>query len=348
MRGAGRFSVLCGLALLMLQPVDAAARQLAFSRQVEKAAIEYGYRFNDAEGRDRALRFRLAEGAVLRGHREYRPIDSPEVAASLKRRVEQTLDEYVRPLGGTITVNVQRKKGSLSVHYEVKLPPNRATPAVEAEVERRAESATAETYAAFYNVRDTNASEVRPDFERIVARSAADLKPISDAIAAQTTDERERIALALAFVQSIPYAVPQGRSQGGFVMPAAFFDINRGDCDVKSAALAAILQSLLPQRSIAMVLPPEHALLAIDIPSVEDEAKIVVDGRSYVLLEPTGPALWPIGRVAEETGRKMSGTLSEVIILPRSGDGTSRTARKSGSPITIGGKAWSDGKVTGN
>jgi hypothetical protein len=75
--------------------------------------------------------------------------------------------------------------------------------------------------------------------------------------------------------------------------------------------------SLLPNRSIVMVLPPEHALLAVDIPSAGDEAKIVVNGRSYVLLEPTGPALWAIGRVAEETGRKMSGTTSETVVLPR-------------------------------
>lgn len=302
--------------LAMLLVPAASAKQVVFGRQLDKGAVEYSYRFNDSEGRVQSLRFRLPEEVVLRGHREYRPIDSPEVANSLKKRVEQSLDEYVRPLGGTITVNVERKKGSLSVHYEVKLPPNRATATVEAEVERRAETATSETYAAYYNVRDGAGAEVRPDFARIVPRAAVDLKPVAEAIAAQTSDERERIALALAFIQSIPYAVPDRRSQGGFVMPAAFFDLNRGDCDVKSAALAAILMTLLPNRSIAIVLPPEHALLAIDIPSAGDEAKIVVNGRSYVLLEPTGPALWAIGRVAEETGRKMSGTTSETVVLP--------------------------------
>ncbi|BBK30605.1 hypothetical protein EDC65_1957 [Stella humosa] len=310
-------SASAALLAMLLAPPLAAAKQIGFARQVDKGTVEYSYSFNDAEGRLQRLTFRLPEAAVTRGHREYRPIDSPEVATSLKRRVEQSLDEFVRPLGGTITVNVERKKGSLSVHYEVKLPPNRATASVEAEVERRAETATSETYAAFYNVRDASGVEVRPDFARIVPRAMADLKPIADAIAAQTTDERQRIALALAFVQSIPYAVPDRRTQGGFVMPAAFFDLNRGDCDVKSAALAAILMTLLPNRSIVMVLPPEHALLAIDIPSAGDEAKIVVNGRSYVLLEPTGPALWPIGRVAEETGRKMTGTTSETVVLPR-------------------------------
>ncbi len=305
------------LLAMLLAPVGVAAKQVRFGRHVDKGIVEYAYKFNDSEGRIQSLRFRLPEAIVLRGHREYRPIDSPEVANSLKKRVEQTIDEYVRPLGGTITVNVERKKGSLSVHYEVKLPPNRATSAVEAEVERRAETATSETYAAFFNVREAPGAEVRPDFARIVPRAAADLKPVAEAIAAQTTDERERIALALAFIQSIPYAVPDRQSQGGFVMPAAFFDLNRGDCDVKSAALAAILMTLLPNRSIVMVLPPEHALLAVDIPSAGDEAKIVVNGRSYVLLEPTGPSLWPIGRVAEETGRKMSGTTSETVVLPR-------------------------------
>lgn len=306
----------------------AEARQVLFSREVAGGEVAYRYSFNDADGRLRTLSFAIDEAQVQRGHREYRPIDSPEVAASLKRRVERSLEEYVRPLGGSITVEVRRKRGSLSVHYEVKLPPNRAVPAVEAEVERRAESAMAETYATYFNVREANGTEVRPDFARIVQRYVEIMRPVADAIAAETSSERERIAVALAFVQTVPYAVLERRSQRGFVMPTAFLDLNRGDCDVKSVALAAILMSLVPDRSLVLVLPPEHALLAIDVPSEGDEAKLVVDGRSYVLLEPTGPALWPIGRVAAETGKKMAGTTSEVIALPRPVPEPVRPARK--------------------
>lgn len=313
---------------------DAAARQLLFSRQVADGGVQYRYSFNDAEGQVRTLKFTLDEALVQRGHREYRPIDSPEVAASLKRRVTSSIEEYIRPLGGSITVDVQRKRGSLSVHYEVKLPPNRAVPAVEAEVERRAESAMAETYANYFNVRDPKGTEVRPDFARIVQRYVEVLKPIADGIAAETKTDRERIAMALAFVQTIPYAVLERRNQGGFVMPTAFFDLNRGDCDVKSVALAAILMSLVPDRSLVLVLPQEHALLAIDIPSEGDEAKLVVDGRSYVLVEPTGPALWPIGRVAGDTGKKMAGTTSEVIVLPRPAPELTLPARKPVAPGT--------------
>ena len=163
------------IAALLLSAFGADAKQLGFARQLDKGAIEYSYRFYDADGREQALRFRLPEMAVVRGHREYRPIDSPEVATTLKRRVAQSIEAYVRPLGGTIEVTVERSKGSLSVHYEVKLPPNRATPAVEAEVERRAESATSETYADFFNVRDASGVEVRPDFARIVPHDHLDV-----------------------------------------------------------------------------------------------------------------------------------------------------------------------------
>jgi len=310
-----RFPIAALAAVLALAcvAVSADAKQLVFRRAVGDGWVGFGYEFLDAEGRKRALSFRLADTWIARGHREYRPIDSPEVAAMLRARLSKSLGEFAAPLGGTTKIDVKRSKGAISVLYEVQLPPNRATAANEAEIVRRAESTISGTYRDFFNVRDKKGEQVRPDFERIAPRYARMVKPIAEAIQRQATDERERLALALAFVQSVPYAELAGRSQGGFALPTAFFDLNRGDCDVKTAALSAILMTLLPERAQVIVLPPEHALLGIAIEPAEGDATMMADGVQYVLLEPTGPALWPVGKLARETAQKLEGIVAETI-----------------------------------
>ena len=126
------------------------------------------------------------------------------------------------------------------------------------------------------------------------------LRPVSDAIALQTQGmaKREAINYALHFLQSIPYSrlkSRDGKGLLGFVAPLTLLDLNRGDCDTKSTALAALLRNLFPTLKMKMVLVPGHAFLAIDLPARRGDDTLVVDGHRYVVVEPTGPSLAPVG-----------------------------------------------------
>lgn len=79
------------------------------------------------------------------------------------------------------------------------------------------------------------------------------------------------------------------------------FDINRGDCDTKSTAMAAILRNLFPDMKMIMVLVPNHAFLAVAMPKQPGDQYLRFDGTDYVVLEAAGPALTPVGRAYPAT-----------------------------------------------
>jgi hypothetical protein len=70
--------------------------------------------------------------------------------------------------------------------------------------------------------------------------------------------------------------------------------------------MAALLRAYNPRVDVQMVYLPEHALLGVDMLTLnlrgnENEISLNYDGTSYVLLEPTGPAQFSVGEVANTT-----------------------------------------------
>jgi len=156
-------------------------------------------------------------------------------------------------------------------------------------------------YVARRNKTNKSILEVRIDFVQVVIDETVGIRPVAKAIANKTRglSDRQVIAYALRFLQLIPYDNLKSRDALGaigFVAPLTLLDINKGDCDTKSAALAALIRNLLPDVRMIMGLVPEHAFLALNIPSKPDDAIINVKGLDYVVVEPTGPALSVVGQ----------------------------------------------------
>jgi len=102
-------------------------------------------------------------------------------------------------------------------------------------------------------------------------------------------------------VQSIPYAKLESRltsSGAGFSPPLDLLYRNKGDCDSKVTLTAAILRALMPRINLTIIYIDNHALLGIDILPEGDEVTIVKDDITYVVAEPTGPAILALGQVA--------------------------------------------------
>lgn len=110
---------------------------------------------------------------------------------------------------------------------------------------------------------------------------------------------------ALALVQGgLEYRSPSpleaGRQTLGFYTPPRALEKGYGDCDTKSALLAAILRNL-GESEIIGVRVPNHYLLGIARVPREGEAYLNYQGRPYVLLEAAGPAQRRPGDIADKT-----------------------------------------------
>ena len=146
-----------------------------------------------------------------------------------------------------------------------------------------------------------NVQGVKPNHTRIAKQSVPDFKPLKELLIEKAGGKNVRWAtnFSLSFVQSIPYSTLESRvtsSGAGFVTPAKLLWENQGDCDSKVTLLSSLLRAQMPRIGIVMVFIEKHALIGIAIPAMPGEATIVHNGFTYVLAEPTGPAMLPLGQ----------------------------------------------------
>ncbi len=157
--------------------------------------------------------------------------------------------------------------------------------------------------------RADQAPRLRVDVPRVVERNRARVKPVAVALrrlaAEQGRDTEWMMEAAIALVQSgMVYRQPAtwdgGRKILGFYPPLRALERGYGDCDTKSALLAAILQNL-SNRPLVGVHVPQHYLLGMAGTPRSGQAYIVHQGRPYVLVEAAGPAARRPGEVSKTT-----------------------------------------------
>ncbi len=147
------------------------------------------------------------------------------------------------------------------------------------------------------------------DVPTAVRRNRERVRPLAQALqrlaAQQQRDSRWMLETAVALVQGgLDYKQPstwdRGRKIAGFYPPPQALARGYGDCDTKSALLAAILQNLSDTPLIGVHVP-QHYLLGIAGTPRAGQASIQHGGRRYLLIEAAGPARRPPGEVSEVT-----------------------------------------------
>ena len=129
----------------------------------------------------------------------------------------------------------------------------------------------------------------------------------------------ETLGAVLTFVQSaLPYQRPP-KQEGerdilGFYPPPRTLEAGFGDCDSKSALLAAILTNFPGTRMIGVHVP-RHYLVGIARVPRSGDAFIEYRGEPFVLIEPSGPGRLPPGMIAPTTQAALA-TMHDVRIDP--------------------------------
>ncbi len=178
----------------------------------------------------------------------------------------------------------------------------------QAEMDRRTQRYYNERGLRLRNV-PGKAMRLYVDVPMAAHRNRARVQPVASALQ-RLADEHGQDAgwavhAAIALVQTgLPYRQPsswdEGRRIVGFYPPARALERGYGDCDTKSALLAAILLNL-GHEGIIGVRVPQHYLLGIAGTPEPGQAAIEHRGRVYVLVEAAGPALRRPGDIAERT-----------------------------------------------
>ncbi|MGH8519722.1 MAG: hypothetical protein ACREUE_19895, partial [Panacagrimonas sp.] len=147
------------------------------------------------------------------------------------------------------------------------------------------------------------------DIPHVVRRNRSAVQPIVVALRElgreQGFDLDRRLSTATALVQGgfayrVPREMENGRRTLGFYTPPRTMEKGYGDCDTKSALLAAVLAGLGEERVIGVHVPG-HYLLGVAREPRSGEASVEFGGRHYLLLEAAGPAARRPGDVAKAT-----------------------------------------------
>lgn len=288
---------------------SAYARQLSYNTRSLSSGTNIHMLWRDMYGKKRSTAFTVPtydfrEGA--RGFKAYSPTD-------VKRHTYSELKKYARTLeGGGTKVDVKLKhKG---VMYSVQARSQHRLSQVQRQMDYRLDKIQDQYFKerGLKTYTENGTEYVMPDHGSIAKEYVAKMRPVATAIkqANQGKSMRETLDYALNFVQAIPYntLVSRVTSNGqGFATPYGILMNNQGDCDSKSVMYAAIVKNLYPSISVAMIYVPEHAFLAIRVPQGNNDWALRLDGQTYVLTEPAGPALVPVGQVSPNSKKYLQG-----------------------------------------
>lgn len=297
------------LALSLSLGAQAEAQQLEFKSTVRSGDLRLAYRWRDQTGREVNTAFSLSREMVREAESSFADFSLEGMWSAIEAELRDEVARY----GRGARISFVRSTNALAWTLETR--DNATAETLNRRLAERRVAARSGYLARHlrhqvgdYVIIDfAAAARAQKEPLRVVTRALADDRDV-------VNTDRARVARALAFFQSIPYARldPTRRQGGDFLAAPALLAQNRGDCDSKAAALGAVLQSYVPSRKLAVITMPGHAILAVDLPPHPGERTVRTSGRNLVALEVAGPHLAPVGQVAPATERLLASRGVEI------------------------------------
>lgn len=296
------FISLLSLALFLITTVQ--AKQLSFTKQVQKNSYTFSYQWLDHSNVRQSIRFNLTKPALFERFRMLRPYQGEFAQKTILRAIKKQLSK--QPLTGANAIFKQHEGRTV---IQVKGLDEEKVTAAYKEIELIEQEVTKEYFQKNYYQHFTTPDQqtgIKVDHVNIAQTSVADFKALKPLILDKVSIKniRQVTNFVLSFIQSIPYSTLESRltsSGSGFNPPAKLLWENQGDCDSKMTLTATILRALMPRIDMAMIYIDQHAFIGIAIPAKGDEISIEYQNVNYLLAEPTGPALYKLGSLAPES-----------------------------------------------
>lgn len=291
----------------------AQAQQLDFKRISRSGDELLSYRWRDYLRQEHSVSFTLTRQAI----REAEDSFARYSLQDMWQVVERDLRDEVARFGNGARIDLRRTSDGVHWTVEARQPDlDSLTRRVEARLRK-----SRHDYLTRHLRRMVGERRIIVDFAAATSAQQGPLRAVAKALGDMPdvpTEDRGRVALALSFFQEIPYATLDDKQrQGGDFLPAsALLAENRGDCDSKAVALAAVLRNFTRFRKLAVVTMPGHAILGVEMPAEPGDATIRQGGRLYVALEVAGPSILPVGRVGPIATKYLAGLARDIEIWP--------------------------------
>lgn len=283
------------------------AKQLAFSRLEKDNTIEFHYVWQDRAEKQHQLDVSFDKTQffdAFRTFKLYRPEIANRYSVMAMRKQASQIDAR------EADIKVKQNANKISVSIRSRHP--KSIPKWQKQFQQLQRSSFTQYLADNYYIEFENAmgeTGIKPDHVKFARQSQDLLAPLIASfrqLSENSPDRRKTIELVLSWVQSIPYDLLEDRlnSNGsGFSPPNKLLADNKGDCDSKAVLTAALLHGLYPDMPMVFIFLPEHALLGVSLKHKKEESVFMHDQIAYFYLEPTGPALFELGQISDQSKR---------------------------------------------
>ena len=282
------------------------AGQLNYRKSYSGHNVQFYYEWQDLFGEKHKVHFNLPLKDMEQGNREFEAYDNHKASAYIYKRMKSRADELSQ---GGMKIDIRQVGNGIKMEAQG-APEAQLYTALNELKQLQLDARNDYVKGKLYSF--VNETTVMPDHPRIAARYTRAMRPVAEALAAQVRgkSQREVINHVLSFLQTMPYNQLLSRvtSNGaGYQTPYGLLYENRGDCDTKSVAFAAIMRNLYPNLRMVMVYVPGHAFIGMNIPAQNDDVALRLGGTNFVLAEPVGPSLVPVGMIAPDSAAYLRG-----------------------------------------
>lgn len=289
-----------------------AAQSLEIARQGGWSEFVYVYPTHDRQ--QQQLRFMLNSRQLAAGANSFKGFDK----AALQDYLQKGLTQYAESMPQA-KIRIDRIGDSLSFSA-VARDEATAQEAVDL-LKQQTDFLENNFLRERYYIKDQTDRYYMPDHARIIRDYVGPMRPVGKAIVDQSgaRDTRQTADAVLNFIQAIPYDLLEDRTTSngaGFTTPFGLLLQNRGDCDTKTVALAAILRGLYPKLRMMVVYTHQHAFIGLAVPAQSGDRIITVNRRTYVLAEPAGPGLIPIGQLGQASNADLDRDYFSYLEIP--------------------------------
>lgn len=277
------------------------AYQVDFKASAHNGAIQYDYKWFNMKGEPKVASFKLFRSDVQKGIHEFKAYDQQEYETFYQANIQKFI-KFNKPNGmqvdyhpstGQFTFSQRRKVEQKNVDHFMDMLKREQSSAIEKYFKNK-----------YYNY-NTETNELRPAHGTIAKRYVTAMRPVAKALYKESkgTSSRDVTNHVLSFIQSIPYNTlqdPRTSNGAGYQTPYGVIHGNKGDCDSKSVMFASIMRNLYPYARIVVIYVPGHALVGFDYQKGKGDYAIQIGGTTFVLAEPVGPALKPLGQISSQ------------------------------------------------
>ncbi len=276
-------------------------KQLSFTKESVEQGHSFHYTWLDHSQAEQELSFVLTQEGLFDRFRNFKTYQNSYAQKTILRRIKKHMQK--NPIAGVVILYKQQLD---KFSVETKGVDKKKVAKAYQEVVKIEEQVTGDYFNETYYQAFTNhehVSGIKVDHVSIANNSVIDLKALKPIILNKVSikNVRKVTNYVLSFVQSIPYSklVSRPTSSGaGFNPPLRLLWENQGDCDSKMTLTAALLRALMPRIEMALIYIDGHAFIGVNIPAKAGEVTIEHEKINYLLAEPTGPALLPLGKLA--------------------------------------------------